>query len=153
MFTIRQAKMCESAILTDIAIRSESHWGYDSDFMNSFKSIYKVTEGFINENPTYVIEEQENILGFYGITCGKEGVELEYLYIDPEFIGKGYGKLLWNHIVKYCKVNRVDRIVLVTSPQAVGFYTKLGAVQIGEVESLVRKGRMVPKLVCSIQYE
>lgn len=50
-------------------------------------------------------------------------------------------------MVSYCKENSIDRIVLVTSPQAVGFYTKQGAVQVGEAESLVRKGRMVPKLI------
>ena len=59
MYTIRQAIMSETNILTDIAIRSESYWGYDSDFMNNFKSIYRVTEEFINNNPTFVIEEQK----------------------------------------------------------------------------------------------
>ncbi|HEX2946498.1 MAG TPA: GNAT family N-acetyltransferase [Clostridia bacterium] len=144
---IRQAKADESAVLTDIAIRSEAYWGYDPDFMNSFKTTYKVTDGFINKNPTYILEEQEKILGFYGLSLDKEETELEYLYIDPLYIGKGYGKRLWNHMVGYCKENGIDKIVLVTSPQAVGFYTKLGAWQIGEVESLVRKGRMVPKLI------
>jgi ribosomal protein S18 acetylase RimI-like enzyme len=59
--------------------------------------------------------------------------------------------MLWDHCIRYCEDNGIDRITLVTSPQAVGFYTKQGAVQVGEAESLVRKGRIIPKLVYDIK--
>lgn len=147
---IRKAQACEADILTDIAVRSESYWGFDPDFMSNFKSIYRVTEKFINKNPTFVIEENDRIIGFYGVSnCGSD-TELEYLYVGPEHIGKGIGKLMWNHLIVHCKDNSIDRITFVTSPQAVGFYTKQGAVQVGEVESLVRKGRMVPRFIYDI---
>lgn len=41
----------------------------------------------------------------------------------------------------------IEEFVLVISPQAKEFYTKLGANLCGEVESLVVKGRMIPKLI------
>ncbi len=151
MHRIRRAKSEEAAVLTDIAVRSEAYWGYEPEFMESFRRAYKLTESFINKNPVYVIEEQGRILGFYGIVPEKVVAELEYFYVGPECIGKGLGKLLWTHLVGYCKENGIAGISLVTSPQAVGFYTKLGAEQVGEIESLVRKGRMVPKLVCDFQ--
>lgn len=150
MFRIRRAQTCEADILTDIAIRSEAYWGYDADFMNNFKTIYRVTARFVEENPTYVAENVDRIIGFYGVSKCDNETELEYLYVEPEHIGKGIGKLLWDHCIKHCKDNGIDRLTLVTSPQAVGFYAKQGAVQIGEVESLVRKGRMVPKLIYDI---
>lgn len=151
MLGIRRAKSEEAAVLTDIAVRSEAYWGYDPEFMESFRRAYKVTEGFIKENTVYVIEEQGSILGFYGIASDKGETELEYFYVCPECIGKGLGKLLWTHLAGYCRENGIAGISLVTSPQAVGFYTKLGAEQAGEIESLVRKGRMVPKLVCDFR--
>ncbi|OGO77085.1 MAG: GNAT family N-acetyltransferase [Clostridiales bacterium GWB2_37_7] len=147
MANIRQAKSCESETLTRIAIESEAYWGYDKDFMKKFKSIYKITEDFISDSPTFVVEEDGRILGFYGILNKEKETSLEYLYIEPKSIGKGYGKLLWNHIIKICKENGVNKIELVTSPQAVEFYTKMGAMQTGEVESLVIQGRIIPKLV------
>lgn len=151
MLEIRQAKSSEAALLTDIAARGESYWGVDPDFVENFTAIYRITENFINDNPTYVIEEEGKIIGFYGLSTKKEQKELEYLYIEPEYIGKGYGRHLWNHMIDYCKGNGIDNIVFVANPQAVGFYTKLGAVEIGLVESLVRKGRMVPKLKYNVQ--
>ncbi|AFM41524.1 hypothetical protein Desaci_2587 [Desulfosporosinus acidiphilus SJ4] len=44
MLNIRNAKTGESEILTNIAVRSEAYWGYDSSYMEKFQSIYKVTE-------------------------------------------------------------------------------------------------------------
>jgi GNAT superfamily N-acetyltransferase len=146
LLNIRKAEICEASILTDISIRSEAYWGYDSTFMENFKCSYKVTEEIIKNNPTFVIEEGENIIGFYSLLMDYEETSLEYLYIDPDNIGKGYGRLLWNHMIDICKKQGIDKITLVTSPQAKEFYTKMGAIQTGEVDSLVISGRKIPRL-------
>lgn len=151
MTNIRKAETIEAEILTGIAIRSEAYWGYDADFMETFKTQYSVTEKFIRENPTFVIEEDGDIIGFYSIMGEDKEVELEYLYVEPSYIGKGYGKLLWNHMVDTFKNQGINQIVLVTSPQAKDFYIKMGAVLTGEVESLCRKGRKIPRLVYKFQ--
>ncbi|MCB2312925.1 GNAT family N-acetyltransferase [Clostridium tagluense] len=70
--------------------------------MEEFKSVYKVTEEFINNNSTFVIEKDESIIGFYGVLVENNETSLEYLFIEPEYINKGYGKLLWNHMVENC---------------------------------------------------
>ncbi len=145
--SIRRAETWEADILTGIAFRSEAYWGYDAAYMENFRSVYRVTEEFIRSNSTFVMEEDGSIIGFYGIRTGDEETSLEYFYIEPERIGKGYGRLLWNHMAGNCKEQGMDRIVLVTSPQAKGFYTRMGAVPSGEVESLVAKGRKIPRLV------
>lgn len=146
MRTIRRAEIKEAAILTDIAIRSEAYWGYDESFMEIFRREYKVTEDFIKSNPTFVLEEDGNIKGFYGIILREIDTELEFLYIDPAVIGTGYGKILWNHMVEQCKLLGVKEFILVTSPQAKAFYEKMGAVFMEEVNSLVIKDRRIPKL-------
>lgn len=145
MHNIRLAKTSEAEKLTNLAIRSEAHWGYDAVFMDKFKEIYKVTEDFIENNPTFVVCENDEVIGFYAI-ISKEKNELEYFYIDPQFIGKGYGQALWNHLIAYCIGLKIKDIQLVTSPQAKEFYQRMGAVQIGEVQSLLQKGRIIPKL-------
>jgi N-acetylglutamate synthase-like GNAT family acetyltransferase len=151
MLNIRRASICDSEILTNLAIESESYWGYDYAFMEKFKSIYKVTPEFINNNPTYVIHEDENILGFYGILVEKNEISLEYLFILPKNIGKGYGKLLWNHMLKTCEDLGIKEFEIVTSPKAKDFYVKLGAKPVGEVDSLVIKGRKIPKLIYTLK--
>lgn len=150
MLNIRPAQIFEADVLTNIAIKSEAYWEYDSNFMENFKAIYKVTEEFIDNNPTCVIEEDGSIVGFYGLLIGDKEVSLEYVYIGIEYIGKGYGKLLWDHLVDNCKNLGIKELVLVTSPQAKEFYTKMGAIPSGEVSSLVIKERKIPRLIYTI---
>ncbi|MCJ7690215.1 MAG: GNAT family N-acetyltransferase [Clostridiaceae bacterium] len=138
-------------MLTHIDIESESFWEYDSDHIEKFKSVYKVTEEFISNNSTFVIEKEENIVGFYGFIIKNNEPSLEYLYIKPQYINKGYGKLLWNHMVAKCKKNNIRKFSLVTSLQAKEFYTKMGAVQVAEIESLVQKGNKIPLLTYTLE--
>jgi Acetyltransferases len=146
LITIRRATPEELEILTAIAVESEAHWGGSTDFLERFKELYKVTASFIKDNPTYLLEENEEIVGFYGIVAGKDISELEYLYVKACCIGKGYGRILWEHLEKQCKELGIQQLELVTSPEAKNFYIKMGATELSMVESIVQKGRMIPKL-------
>ncbi len=151
MWNIRRAKKEEAKRLFDIAINSEAYWDYDNDYMNLFKKKYKVTEEFINKNSTYLIEDNKIILGFYGLVINDKVALLEYLYIEPDSIGHGYGKLLWNHMIDVCKKKDIKKIELVTSPHAKEFYIKMGARPVGQVESPVIQGRKIPKLIYNLR--
>ena len=148
MVNIRRATVQDARALSDIAYHSEAYWGYDQEYMENFRSLYRVTEEFISHNRTYVLEDQNRILGFYGLAAREPVSSLEYFFIDPQSIGRGYGKLLWEHLLEFtCQSAGIKEFEIVTSPQAQEFYTKLGAVCLGEVESLLKKGRMIPCLV------
>ena len=153
MICIRPAELFEAGILTDLASKSEAYWGYDSDFMKKFGEVYKVTEDFLCKNTTFIISENDAIIGFYSVSTGEEECSLEYFYIDPRNIGKGYGRILCEHMMEYCKKLGIKEIFAVTSPQAKEFYEKMGAVQVAEVESLLKKGRVIPKLKFSFVSE
>lgn len=147
MLKIRCAEMNEAETLANIAARSESYWGYDSAYMEKFRTIYNVTEEFIDKSASFVIEEENFIIGFYGILIENDMTSLEYFFIEPEYIGQGYGKLLWNHLVNYCKTIGIKEFSIITSPQAQEFYVKMGAIICGEIESLLKKGRIIPQLI------
>jgi ribosomal protein S18 acetylase RimI-like enzyme len=151
MLNIRRARAQEAEALTRLAIQSEAYWGYDSAYMQQFQSMYAVTESFINSHPVFVLEKGGLITGFYAFQMGKKETSLEFLYIDPSCIGLGYGKLLWDHAVKTAEGLGIKEFVIVTSPQAKGFYLKMGAVLAGEVESLVKKGRMIPQFIYRLE--
>ena len=151
MDCIVAAKGCEASELNSIAIESEAFWGYDSDFMDKFKISYQVTEEFIRKNPTFILYEHHKVIGFYSLLINQVESTIEYFYIQPEYIGKGYGKKMWKHLVNYCREHNINELTLVTSPQAKEFYEKMGAIQIGEVESILKKGRQIPLLKCNFK--
>lgn len=151
MINICRAKVGEASILTNIAINSEAYWGYDEEYMESFKNTYGVSENYISNYPTFLIEDNQIIVGFYSILMNVGETELEYFFINPNYIGKGYGKLLWNHVIENAKNLNIKQLEIVTSPEAIDFYIKMGAVKIGEVESLVKVGRKIPRLIYNVE--
>ncbi|GAA0774099.1 GNAT family N-acetyltransferase [Clostridium subterminale] len=151
MINIRRAKLGEASILTNIAINSEAYWGYDEEYMESFKNTYGVSENYISNYPTFLMEDNQIIVGFYSILMNVGETELEYFFINPNYIGKGYGKLLWNHVIENAKNLNIKQLEIVTSPEAIDFYIKMGAVKIGEVESLVKVGRKIPRLIYNVE--
>jgi GNAT superfamily N-acetyltransferase len=136
-------------LLSEMAYRSEAHWGNDDEYMDQFRLHYNLTAKFISENPVYLLEENCSPVGFWGLVRAENGWELEFFYIDVRLIGKGYGRMLWDSLIGECGKIGVESFEFVTSPEAERFYTKMGAKTVGHVESLIRKGRIIPKL----QYE
>jgi GNAT superfamily N-acetyltransferase len=147
MNTIVNASPKDTEVLASLEIRSESYWGYSSEFMDKFKKIYLITEEFILHNPTYILKDDETIIGFYGLMLNEDEFSLEYLFIEPMYIGKGYGKMLWNHALEECKKLGISEFTIITSPDARGFYLGLGATIYTEVDSLISMGNKTPKLI------
>lgn len=118
--------------------------------MATFRELYRITETYIAENTVFVAEEDGRILGFYALVDGNEGVELEYMYLDPIQLGRGLGRLLWKHLTAHCRAKGIEQIHLVCGPEPKAFYLKMGAVQTGETESLVVAGRRVARMTYRI---
>lgn len=55
--------------------------------------------------------------------------------------------MLWDHLLNECRTMNITSFTLVPSPQAKDFYIKLGALLCDEVDSLVIKGKKIPKLL------
>ena len=133
------------AHLRHIAFHSEKHWGYSDSFMRVFDEKFNITTEFIETHPTFVGVIDDTPKCFWGITLSEDNCELEYFYVDENVLGHGYGKTMWLYMLNWCRENKIERISFVTSPQAVGFYEKMGAVVSGEALSTI-DGRVIPRL-------
>lgn len=140
----------ELDVLRKIAYHSEAYWGYGDAFMDIFDRIFNITEDFIKSNPVYAGYVQKEIAGFWGLQCREERYELEYFYISQEYLNQGLGKLMWRNLTAWCRDHKILGFQFVTSPQAVGFYEKMGAVVIGQTLSSI-DGREIPLLCYKIQ--
>jgi N-acetylglutamate synthase-like GNAT family acetyltransferase len=143
---IRQARPDECGVLTEVAMRSKAHWGYDAAFMANVRADLEVIpEKFMLGFHVYVLENDAGIVGFYSLRPGDaDAVILEDLFIEPKHIGSGYGKLLWEHSLWVMQSLGYRRLTLISEPYAESFYAHLGAVRIGETESNALAGRMLP---------
>ena len=85
---IRQALPREVEYLSGLAFRSKSYWGYSDRFMQECLEELTVDAYYIENNPTFVIEEAGNTVGFYSLEhISASEVELSLLFVDPAFIG------------------------------------------------------------------
>lgn len=147
---IREASTCEAEHLTELALRSKGHWGYDQQFLEDARIDLTLTPQYISSCPVFVIEDEGSIRGFYSLSGEGEDVELMHLFVEPTAIGRGYGKLLFQHAVETARRLNYKRLVIGSDPQALGFYEQMGARRVGEVASIVRPGRMLPLLHYSL---
>jgi len=85
-----------------------------------FKSI--VAEIDFNALTVFCLVQQETVLGFIGVADRK----IEMLFLSPECIGQGFGKMLVDFVITELHVEEVD--VNEQNTKAVEFYTKFGFV-------------------------
>ena len=97
--TIRPAHPDEAGLLTSIALWSKAHWGYDTAFMQACVPALTLTPAHIQAEPFFVLEEDGLVLGFGGLRVEGDEAELTNLFVDPDAIGRGYGRRLWCHAV------------------------------------------------------
>lgn len=141
-----KADITEINQLRNIAYQSEAHWGYDDVFMDVFEKRFNITKEFLQQHPVYAGTVEDDTVGFWGMQdVDTDCPELEYFYIAPAYLNRGLGKLMWLDLTAWCRANGVAAFEFVTSPQAVGFYEKMGAAVTGERRSAI-DGRMVPLL-------
>ena len=62
---IRDAVPNEAENLSDIAMRSKAHWGYDEQFMFQVKDELTYGAEDVTQHPTFIAIKKETIIGFY----------------------------------------------------------------------------------------
>jgi GNAT superfamily N-acetyltransferase len=145
-FDIRPAAPGEAAPLTQLAVRSKSHWGYDAEFVDDSRADLTVTPESIVAGRVFVAESGGGVAGFYSLSGEGLEAELELLFVEPRLIGEGVGRALWRHAAATARRLGFRELVVASDPFAEPFYRAVGAVRVGFRESPVRAGRMLPLL-------
>ena len=146
-FTLRRAVADDAAALTDIALKSKAYWGYDQAFMGACLDELTVTEATMRLGETWLAEDADGrITGFFDLRAEKGIAEVYDLFVAPDRIGSGLGRLLWDRLEERAAAMNVDLIGIDADPHAVDFYTHMGAEVVGESPSGSIPGRMLPRL-------
>ncbi len=143
---IRRARASEAPELTELSLRSKALWGYDAAFLARCRIAMQVKEANVETQPHYVAEIDGRMAGFYGFEPLEDGVGLDYMFVDPEFIGRGVGRALMDHAVALARDLGHGTLTIVADPNAEGFYRRLGAQRVGSQASDVGPDRQLPVL-------
>ncbi len=132
---IRPAQVGEHVALTELALRSvQQGWGYPEEFMAWEPEAITVSPAHIMDALTSVLESEGRMLGFYVLKGGPPEIEMSRLMIEPDAIGSGNGRRLWDHAVSTARSLGASVITLDADPNAEPFYRHMGAETVGEHE-------------------
>ena len=170
-FVIRAALPEQAADISELAIRSKAHWGYDDAFIEACREELTIPPGRIVALRTQVVVSADGadgaegtpgdgadvgrlpagrILGFGTIEGEPPAGELGMLFVDPDFIGRGVGGALFSHLAATATALGFHRLTIAADPNAEPFYLSKGAVRIGGVPSGSVPGRTLPLLALAL---
>ncbi|MBM7517717.1 GNAT family N-acetyltransferase [Nocardioides nitrophenolicus] len=144
---LRPAAPGEAAALTELALRSKGHWGYDAAFLESCRDELTVREDELGARRTVVAELPDGRIAGFRTLEGEPPVGvLGMMFVDPDAIGRGIGGALARHLVAEARAAGFTRLTIDADPNAEAFYLAQGAVRVGATPSGSIPGRVLPLL-------
>lgn len=152
--TLRAARASEAGLLSELALRSKAHWGYSHEFIEACRAELSYREDQLrSKHMRFVVLESAGIvIGFYALARQSgQVVELEALFVEPQFIGKGFGRLLIEDAKSAASSLGATRLIIQGDPNAERVYLAAGGVLIGTRESGSIPGRLLPTFEVSLR--
>ncbi len=79
-----------------------------------------------------------------------EAAELSKLFVDPDWLGHGLGRRLFEWAARTARTAGARRMVIESDPGAAPFYRRQGARDAGQAPSVSIPGRLLPRLVLEL---
>ncbi len=130
---ITKAKAEDTTEMTKLIIAAKRYWGYPDEWMQLWMDELTITQAKLDKRDFYLGKNGDEIIYIYAISLmdGDE-YELEDCWVAPSYIGHGFGRLLFDDLKKRLHALGCSRLIIISDPNAEGFYRKMGAVKIGE---------------------
>lgn len=143
---IRPARPDEAGALRELAHRSKAHWPYSPEFLAQVRPLLQLDARDIDRHEVWVLEVGGVVAGWHRVTLHGRRAELEDLWLEPEWIGTGRGRRLFEHAVGVARRHRAVHLDWDAEPYAEGFYRAMGGVEIGRSPSVAEAGRTLPRM-------
>ncbi|MFT5512895.1 MAG: GNAT superfamily N-acetyltransferase [Bacteroidia bacterium] len=128
--------------LNSISVLSKSYWNYPKSWIERWMDDLTIQVDEFAKQNILVVEHDGDIIGFSSVVERLENCELLHLWVLPNHIGEGIGKLLLNKTLETC--GTIGKPIIVESdPNAEAFYKSQGFVTYDKIESYP-KGRFLP---------
>ena len=143
---IRRARPDEADALTALATRAKAHWGYDTEFMSRVRDAMTLSAADVEAHDVWVLQDATwRVVGFHRVIAG-DPAELEDMWVEPDAMGNGHGRRLFEHAVSIARSLGASALELDADPNATGFYERMGMERIGETPSTLIAGRALPRM-------
>jgi GNAT superfamily N-acetyltransferase len=143
---ITPAITTDKDILTNISFQAKSFWKYPQEYMEIWNDELTIAETYVSNNIVFKYVDSDSIIAYYSLVNLAEdfeykndilpqGLYLDHMYILPEYINKGIGTIMFQHLRNYCSKANVNTIGILSDPNSMEFYLKMGCKLIKEFPS------------------
>jgi GNAT superfamily N-acetyltransferase len=143
---LRPARPAEAGEISELALRSKAHWGYDPAFLEACRDDLTIDPAWCDGVRLVVAEHGDRLLGYARVAGTAPAGELAGLFVDPVAIGTGVGGLLLRHATAIAAGLGLETLSIDSDPYAEPFYLHAGARRVGESTSTVDPARRLPRL-------
>ena len=149
---IYRALPAQAARLSQIAIAAKSYWGYPAQWIELWHNQLTISPAYVQNNEVWAAEVDSAVLGFYALRGAAPRMLLDNLWVMPVAINQGIGTALIHHAMARAAALGATVIQIESDPHAEAFYTKMGAVSVGEVGYILSgQRRALPLLEIHLQ--
>jgi len=135
--------------LSSLALRAKAHWGYAVAQLEAWRPSLEMSRESVLARPTFVGEINRRIIGFYSLVPSAPAWELDNLWVAPEYMKRGVGRMLVIHAGQTAAAGGASSILIDADPNAEPFYGACGATRVGEVAAPIagQPNRVRPQLM------
>lgn len=150
MLRLRPPAPDEGPVLSALCLRAKAVHGYDAAFLEACRAELTVDPSAPGLAAA-VAEIDGRRAGFVEIAVRGPEAEIEKLFVDPAFQGRGVGTALFAFARRQAMRRGAERLRADADPGAAGFYERQGAVPAGASPSGSIPGRVLPRYECVLQ--
>lgn len=149
---IVRATAADADHLTSIAVAAKRSWGYPDAWLEQWWPLLTITSGFVSSHPTFMAMVGTEAVGFYALGGGGGEWELEHLWVESQWMGRGVGQALFEHAADTARAAGALHLSIESDPFAEGFYLRMGAQRVGErTYDLAGTERTLPLLTLRLE--
>jgi ribosomal protein S18 acetylase RimI-like enzyme len=139
---IRDARPAEAAALASLQRRSSDVWEEYRAQLTANPGLIEPPQQAIAEGRVRVaVDASGRRLGFSVVlTAEGDRVELDDLFVEPDSMGRGVGRLLVADVISRAAAVPATGVDVTANPNALGFYERVGFRVTGEVATLFGRG-------------
>jgi ribosomal protein S18 acetylase RimI-like enzyme len=125
---IRDAAPGDMTVLRGVFRRSSLSNDGDRSNLLAHPEVLELPDRAVREGRTRVAVAGGNIVGFASWLGAGDAVEIEDLFVDPEWMRQGIGRALVLDLIAIARGRRIGRVEVTANQHALAFYEKAGFV-------------------------